>query len=381
MTSNYTDQNYDPNGNEDTASINDNNIVSRKSIDITSGQGLGNAPMTNQLMGYNHRFAATPVPKNREMSGLRFFTRPDMNLNQQNLSVSRRLQEMADSNPSSVNYAILAALDPLNEFTAAAKSVLYLGGPLKKTVPFDNKQAFIPLLTNACISLSGMPENTVDTYTSEEGLRREQISFVDSTYEINNVFTANATFRNMDRDPVTKMFSVWLEYMAGVYTGDMVPRGRNVLQSEIDYQTRIYSLNMDPTNRYVTRISAFNAAFPLNDNVAAMMNYDATNPYLTSADQISIQFQCAMCEHGDPILYQEFNDVVGMFNSDMLTDPNSGADWYPVGKDVLRKLRPAELLSFNYYGYPHINVLTKELEWYVYADEYDYIRGVEDVKY
>ncbi len=347
----------------------------KNQVYVSSGMGTLNTAMTNFHRGFNHRMVATPTAKNREISYLPFFTRPDLNLSQLNMSVSRRMQDMADAAINSDSYAIMSMLDPLNRFAARdSYQEPLLGGPLKKGIPFDNRQAFMPIFSNACISISGIPENTIDVYTSEEGLRREQISFVDSTWEINNAFTINCTFKNLDRDPITRSISTWLEYMAGVFCGDMMPRSRAIYQNEIDYQTRLYLMNVDPTCRYVTRISSVIAMFPMNDNIASMMNVDMSNRFLTSNDTINIQFQCNMCEHNDPILYQEFNAVVAMFNPDMADSPDqTGTYWIPAGADRLRKIPYEHLLACNWTGYPHINVESKELEWYVYEEDYNRI--------
>lgn len=342
----------------------------RRSVDISSGTGDESQRMTNAFMGYNHRMTSLSMAKNREQAYLTFFTRPNLNLSVDNLKVSRRLSDKARSEFNSANMAIVAALDPINALTADDPNHIQLGGPLKNGVPFDNKQAFIPILTNTLQSISGFPDNTLDIFTSNEGIRREQFSMVDSCYNINNTFSLSATFRNIDGDPITALFSTWLEYMAGVYVGDMLPSASSIVQNEIDYQTRIYRFNTDPSMRYVTKLGIANACFPTNDNLGAAMNVDMTNPFITDNDSININFHCVGAEYQDPIIIEEFNNVVATFNTDMR--PLNSSVFIPTSPELI-PLQPSEALFFNYYGYPHISVATREITWYVYQSVYNEI--------
>lgn len=346
--------------------------ANRRICDVGAGVGIASQHMTNAFMGFNHRMTALPLPKNREQTYLTFFTRPNMNLSRQNMQVSRRLDDKARSNVTSSNMALIAALDPLNEIVANDVNHIRLGSDLKQGIPFDNKQAFIPILSNSLISISGFPDNTVDVYTSPEGLRREQFSMVDSCYSINNSYSLSATFRNLDGDPITSLFSIWLEYMSGVYLGDMLPRAESIIENEIDYQTAIYRLNVDPSMRYVTKIGVARACFPMNDNLGAAMNAEMSNPMITDNDQINIQFSCIGAEYNDPILIEEFNRLVATFNPDM--EPQGDVpDFIPVSPELMC-LQPSEIQFFNYYAYPHISVRTREITWYVYTDTYNFIK-------
>ncbi len=344
----------------------------RERIQQKSGRGDSARTISNIFMGYNHRMAPLYVPKNQDSVGYTFFTRPDLNLNEANVNASRRIREMLRGGYGSQVAAIIAMLDPLNEMTALTKSSIALGSALKSGIGFDNKQAFIPLLSSTLVSLSGFPDSTLDVYTSEEGLKREQWSMVDSTYQINYAFSLSASFRNIEGDPITTLFAIWLEYMAGVKDGTFIPRYRNLVQREIDYQTRIYRIITDPTRKWVRKIGIANACFPLNDSLGAIMNVPGNAPFVTNNDQLDIQFQCNIAQYLDPILIQEFNDVVSMFNPGMYPLDEDDTVFVPKDGDLVR-LSDAELPYFNYYGYPHIDQNTYEISWHVSSDDYERI--------
>lgn len=348
---------------------------SRQKVEQRSSRGDSHKTIANLFSGFNHRMAPLYAPKNLDTMGMTFFTRPDLNLTEANLRVSRRLSEMMRGGYGSQAAAIVAMLDPVNALMSKDRSHVKLGSATRDALNYDNRQAFMPVLSNLLLSLTGFPDNTLDTYTSEEGIKREQWSMVDSTYQINYAYSLNASFRNIEGDPISTIFTMWLEYMAGVKDGTFVPRARNIIQNEIDYQTRIYRLIMDPSRRFVRKIGIANAAFPVNDGLGAIMNMAVNTPFITNNDQIDIQFQCIGAQYMDPILIQEFNDVVAMFNPDMLPyDPDS-SDYLPKGKDDLMRLNNNDVGIFNYFGYPHIDNRTYELSWYVPSDLYDAVMG------
>ncbi len=348
------------------------NATTRRSIETASGRGDSSKALTNTHMGFNHRMTPNHTPKNKETQGMTFYTRPDFNLSYAQMLKSPRFKDLMESDHASDNYAIIAALDPESELTLIPGAT-GMGAPLKPGIPFDNRQAFIPLLTNNTLSLTGFPDNTLDIFVSEEGIQREQWMMVDSSYEINGSYTLSASFRNIEGDPITTLFTTWLEWMAGSYDGTFVPKARNGYEREIEYETRIYRLLMTPDKRFLTKIGATFVSIPVNDNLGAAMNFNSQEVFNNEADNINIQFACIGARYKDPDLIGDFNYTVMTFNPDMVPMDANDDDYIPVGKDFMRMLTRSEILAFNYYGYPRINPATKEIQWWIYNDEYDRI--------
>ncbi|MNI40199.1 hypothetical protein D3C73_944090 [compost metagenome] len=222
----------------------------------------------------------------------------------------------------------------------------------------DQKNAFIPILTNCLQSLGGWPDLSVETFTSTPGNYQESWAMVDSSSRFYEVYELNASFKNIEGDPISVLFSSWLHYMSGVYEGSMVPYPNNLVERRIDYQTRIYRLLLDPSRRYVQKIAACGAAFPLNSPLGNSFNFSNEGVYNQDNDQISIRFKAMGADYNDPITFQEFNAVVQIFNPDMKGD---NAD----RSRTLRMLTQEELKSFNYEGYPRIDPESFELQWWV----------------
>ena len=344
-----------------------------RAVEKKSGRGSSRDTLTNIFTGFNHRMAPLYVPKNVDNVGFTFFTRPDCNFNLANMSSSRKLLEVQRAGRGSQSAAIIGMLDPLNEWLALDKKTRYLGGPFAREVQFDNRCAFIPMLSNLLTSLTGFPDSTLDVWTSEEGLIREQVTYADSIYEVNNAFTLSAQFRNIDGDPITTYLNFMIDYISNVRRGTYVPRAENMFQRVVDYQSRVYRFVMDPTKRYIRKFGIANAVFPVTDGMGAAMNVSGNNPIITDTDQISVQYQAVGAYYSDPIIIQEFNDVVCIFNPDMLPISESTSEFIPHGKNYMRKLSREEIGIFNYQGYPRINPNTYELDWWIYGDTYETI--------
>lgn len=311
-----------------------------------SGYGSLNSAITRAYRGINYRGFGSPVPMNKDQYGLTFFTRPRLNLSYDNISQLRTMVPMLDNKEISVPGAIRKWLD-----RSAPDSPLV-----------DNKNPFITLLTNNLISISGWPDPTLDTYTAKAGIRKEEWSMVDGVYRVLNTFDITATFKNIATDPITLLFHTWCQYMAAVYDGTMMPHESSIIDNEIDYQTRIYRLTLDPARERVQKIAACGAAFPTSSAIGTHFDFTNETPFNTDADQISIPFRCVGMDYLDPISISDFNRVVEMFNIQMQPEDRS---------TMMVKLSRNEKRLFNTdTAYPRINPETHDLELWVTSSDY-----------
>lgn len=353
-------------------------------LSLITGQGLPQQRLSNALMGYNHRMANTPVPLHREYGGVTFITRPDFNLSEENISNSRRLSDMASQPRSSLDYSILAALDPDFELgfpdssrTKNGQQKSRFGTPFLPDIPFDNLQAFIPLLSTQLMSLSGPPDNSVESWMSPEGLMREQWGVPDSIDEVNYGYSSSLSFNNTIGDPIMKLATVWLELMAGTKIGKFKPKIRNSIQRRVDFQSRAYTLRYDALGN-ILRFNVICVMWPTNNNAGAMANVDNTKPLQDIDSTITLSWQCIGARYADPAYMDSFNQSVQLCNPDMMPDPRYDPsdpknEFTPIGLGNLRKLLPQELPYFNYYGYPHIDSWRRKLSWWVYQSDWDHV--------
>jgi len=76
---------------------------------------------------------------------------------------------------------------------------------------------------------------------------------------------------------------------------------------------------------------------------------------------MDVQFQCNGSFFNDDLLFYQFNTTVQLANPSMQDKSRE--------KEYI-KLDPSETKLFNYYGYPRINPITSELEWWVRKEDY-----------
>jgi hypothetical protein len=314
--------------------------------DIVSSTGMGRpfASMTDLLWGFDHRGAGTAFPKNTADQGLIFVTRPRLNLSYDNIITNRKMSPLLSDDLNSPHRAIRCLLDPV------------VGAELKSNL-VDVKQAFFAIMTGTCLTATGWQEGTLEMFTSAEGVRREVYSLVDSTNEINGAYTLTLNFANTKGHFIPKIFQFWGLYMGGVKAFDLVPYPDQSMQREVDYQSRIWRIVLSEDKRFVEIIGCANICVPTADPTGAFMDYNRADNVIRNMDQISIPFHCLYAEYDDPILLEEFNLTVCLFNSQMRDGTR---------ESTYRKMTQNELnKSGNYKGYPRIDLVTRELEWWI----------------
>lgn len=307
----------------------------------------------NNLYGIDHRKVKNAVPLNKDLYGYTFFVRPQLNLQAANIRNERRLYSLLSEESMSIQRHIRTLLDP-RLFQSDLKCSLT-----------DNEQAFIPMLSNNLISISGWPDITAPTYTSKAGLYNEGYSQVDGIAKYYETFDIDTTFQNTKGDPVTYLFYVWLYYSTLVFEGKLTPYIDFITENELDYTTRIYRIVTDRRRKVVTKIIATGACFPITVPVGIFGDYNKSKPYIEQQD-ISIRFRCMGAEVFDDILLKEFNKTVEIFNTGMIDDEDRESNMMVI---------PPEYLSYlNHKGYPYINTESNELEWWIRISEFEKVK-------
>ncbi|QTH80394.1 hypothetical protein PA10_00196 [Pseudomonas phage pPa_SNUABM_DT01] len=323
---------------------------------LTREQGTGaiGARFHDLLGGFNRTQQGSAVPANTDMQGLTFFTRPNLNLSYDNVMALRQLSVLASEEPSSYSRIIRRMLWP-DSIQSDIKG--------DNTI-FDNRQAFMPLLSNTLTNMSGWPDLTLHAYSSAEGMAKEVWMMNDSIAEINGRFSLDCTFENTLGDPISLTLFAWILYIGGVYMGTKIqPAGYSIVQNEIDYMTRVYRFVMDWSGRFIQKWAICGAGFPTGLSMGTAFNYSRENPYNESNKSIQATFECTVAEYNDPLALWEFNKLVVTFNASMGDGTREKS---------MVKISPEERKLFNYKGFPWINMMNNnELEWWIDRAEYE----------
>lgn len=323
--------------------------------DLFSSLNIGSIEraISNNLYGINHRAIPTAVPSNKDRYGLTFFVRPQLNMTQDNIRNVRLFYPLLTSNPTSIQRYVRCMLDPRMISGVKMGSTYY--SPTNCSL-IDNNNAFIPILSNNIISVSGWPDLIVPTYTSEPGMHKEVYSQADGIVRNYESYDLDVSFRNTKGDPIIMLFYIWCHYQSNVFEGKLMPYLDFLIENEIDYNTRIYRIVTDSTNTYVSKIFCTGAAFPISVNISSFADFNNERPYNDQSKEITVRFRCMGFEALDDVIIDEFNNTTSIFNSN-LEDGKRDSSMVKI---------PANLLPmFNNRGYPHINIDTYELEWYI----------------
>jgi hypothetical protein len=354
-----------------------NNIYSLDDFITYANQGHSiDRQYTNNAFGLNMDFGMPAVTKAKEKEGMIFFTRPQLNLEADNLiNANNMAMYLNDNRYSSIRYC-RCILDP-RLIARNGNSVGY--GDYCPLV--DNKNGFIPILSNNCMGLSGFPDLFLRTYVTERGIKNDQWGMVDSDYVYYDEYDLSASFFNTKDNIVNILLEMWLKYMGNVYMGKVLAYPDYIATRTLCYNTRIYRVVLDDFNKRVTRIAACGASFPVTLNNGANFDY-IRDEVVKSTEEISVQFKAFGFLLNDMMLIKEFNEVCAIFNPNyrkltrywmlalMLSNSNSMVKIdreIDLTKNVfkMRKVHDIYMTIFNNHAYPFINPLTSEFEWYV----------------
>jgi hypothetical protein len=355
----------------------------------TTPIGSVNKAIGNNMFGLNHQQVPNMVSQNWDLYGLTFFTRPQLNLQSDNIRNVRQLYPLLNMADESIQKFVRLTLDPrlqwgydpqsvqssVNSTSANAfLSQAFQGSGIISSALVDPLMAFIPILTNNINSISGWPDIVAPTYTSEKGLYNQAYSQVDGSVKSFETFDLDVTFRNSRGDPIVYMFYIWLWYMSLVFEGYIVPYPDFIAENELDYCTRIYRIVLDPTRTFVRKIAATGAAFPISLPLSSFFDYTNEKPYNDQNKDITVRFRSNGVTYMDDILIYEFNKTVGIFQPTILKILANGGSAAPQGYTAtvgnLVKVEKNLLPYFNNRGYPYIDPNTYELQWWVDVNEF-----------
>lgn len=217
------------------------------------------------------------------------------------------------------------------------------------------------------------------SYTTPQGVMRESHVMVDSSVRYLGTFDLNASFRNLDGDPITLLFFYWLLYQSNVYLDNIVPYPDSNSNFEMEYTSRIYRIILDKTKTKVSRIAATGYCFPDTCPIGAVFNFESDasefKPYNRSSDQINVRFKCVGADYQDDILIEEFNRVNEIFNTNFVDGKR---------EQYYLKLPQHALSVFNNTGHFRINPSNNDFEIWVSKEDFnrkkDILKAYEDAR-
>jgi len=337
-----------------------------------SGVGSRDKAFSNALYGINHQRIEANIQTNQSTYGWVFFTRPQLNLRTVNIRNVRKFYPLLTKNPLSIQRYVRVMLDPRLPKTLYIRADIpnFYRSDLIDTPLVDPFNPFIPLLTNVVKNTSGWPDEVAPIYSTTQGIRKEQLSMVDGTFETNDALDISVTFKNYINDPLTTLFQTWGRYPTYTLEGLMNPYWDFVMENELDYNTRIYRLLTDSKWEYLTYIAATGASIPSLPSTGKIFDFNKDKPYSEQTREVNIRFKSDGVDYNDDILIYEFNKVHTYFNP--------GYKKYMMGDNNAMEEIPNELKSIlNFRGYPYIDPKSYKIKWLLNKSSKSYMNAIK----
>ncbi len=313
---------------------------------------------TNSLYGFNNTGTLTIPEQDKTSRGMVFFTRPQLNMLTENLVHERMLYPLLTKHSMSIGHFIRNTLDPRLEVGYDPYSPTLTPSPNHSiyTPLVDNEQAFIPMLSNSLLNLSGFPDIEVPVYTSVENMYKGSYVQVDGVDNLNTTLDITAEFKSSVGNPVMNLLRIWSLFPSFYLHKKLMPYPDYRLGGTKDYETRVFRIALDYTDTYVEYIAATGPAIWTATGFGSILDYSAEEKYANVNKAHNYRLTAQGISVMDPILMKEFNTTVEYFNEAM-KDGIREKEMIQVPKDLYN--------VFNYRGYPYINLRTNEFGWYV----------------
>lgn len=243
-------------------------------------------------MRYIDRSQINIVPHNTETSDITLMTRPSLPMNGMTLLTDSFLAQFNTDNPNSIYYGIRCLLD--KKYAATH----YKRGPY-----YHPLSPWLTPVTNGLIGISGFPDPTIETETTEGGYHQEDQTYVKGGLGLYRSQQLQLNFKDIQGGPLMNMFLAWVTIMAQLRDGRIMAYMDDINKNILPYTVGIYHFNLDPTKNYITNWAKCTMCFPISVPFGAIMNKSENQRYITSAGEFSIPFMCNL------IHYRQLNDL------------------------------------------------------------------------
>lgn len=346
-------------------------IVTESLDGIFSASPIGSLDkaLTNNIRGFNALQTANAVIPNQDHQGYLFVTRPQCNMQKDNLRNFAPIYGLLNDDPNSAGLAIRMLLDPRigagYNYAIGPKSAHKFIPPLQSN-HVDNANAFLPFVTNNVITSTGWGDKTIGMGSTDPGLYKQTYSFVDGVSRSYEEWDLTINLQNVKGDISIALFSALMDYRSATKEELMVPYPDYLMNNRVDAHLRAYRLIVDKNKEYVTKIMAPAAMSITSVPFGMFGDFDRNTPFSEQTKEIALRFRCMAQINNDPRLIYNFNGTVRAFNPGMADNM----------RDKYMQLVPRRYLQrFQSLIYPRINPDSLRLEWWTYKNVYNQKMG------
>jgi len=283
------------------------------------------------------RFKRNMLPSNSEHHGFTFITRPRLNLTDVQLAQDRCFAPLNNEDPQSVPFMIRALLDTQwarDHYKEATISPL-----------LNYYSPWLTPVVNALTSMTGWPDPTLYTETTEGGFFQEDMTVAIGGDRMSKTYEVNVTFKDIQGGPIMAIFDYWTKWMANACDGVMMPYADAIDKNRLDYTVSIYRFATDPTRRFITKFAKGTGCFPKSVPLGAVFNVNQGEIFSEGSATVTVPFVINHISYNDPIIITEFNQLADRYAKGMWAN-----DKLPVDEERPYAPQPIN----NFCGLPYI---------------------------
>lgn len=320
---------------------------------------MGRGPSGNSLQNFLarlDRYGNAIVPMNTMNYGYTFITRPRLNMTRANLVQNAVLNTLDTFEPNSVAFMIRALLDTRlskgeelfrgaeieGGGTSITHEVVDFTDSVRRSGLVDVHNPFFTPLCNGLKGLSGFPDFTIETETTEGDFHSNDFTFAKGSDMMSRSQEFSLEFRDVNGSIILSCIYFWLIYIALQCKGTVVAYPDDIYEQRLNYTVSIYRFITDPSRRYILWWAKATGCFPKSAPVGALFNINQGEVTISSAGNFSIPFAVNNVEVNDPGILLDFNRL-------MRTYCPSIEDWPSIDQDAVR---PDP--GLNYIGLPYV---------------------------
>lgn len=345
------------------------------------GQGR-NSNILQNFMSRLDRHGTALVPPNTLNYGFTFITRPRLNLTVGNLRQTPYFASLENTDNTSVPFMIRGLLDTV--LSSGKHNITDTGDGITEVSNFANLAAESPLLDvrnpflvplcNGLKGMSGWPDFSLESETTEGDFHSGDFSFVSGSDMLNKSTELSLEFRDIQGGIVLAILYYWVLYMAYQAKGIMMAYPDDIYEQRLNYTVSIYRFITDPTRRYVLWWAKATGCFPKSIPVGALFNVNQGEVHISSATNFSIPFVANKVEYNHPAIILDFNTLMTRYNPNLTIQNLAKSDSPMVEIPYYRDGQiNYDVRRMNFMGVPFLvqNDYGIELKWYTSSDYCD----------
>lgn len=344
-------------------------IVDKTLDGLFSGSAVGSLDkaLSNNIRGFNVLQTRNALTPNQDHQGYLFVTRPQLNMQKDNLRNFAPLYGLLNDDPDCAGLAIRMLLDPRigagYRYSVGPKSAHKFIPPMASN-HVDNMNAFFPFVTNNVITSTGWGDKTLPLTSTDPGLYRQTYAHVDGISRNYGEWDLTINLQNMTGDFSVACFSALIDYASAIKEELMSPYPDYLFNNRVDFHLRGYRVIVDKSKQVVTKIMA-PAAMICNSAPYGMFgDFDRNTPFSEQTKELNFRFRCMAQINNDPRLIYSFNGTVRCFNPSMADN---------MRPQYMVQVPFRMLQRFQSRVYPRINPENLKLEWWTYRNLYNQV--------